>query len=364
MNPLVDKVSRVLRRKAAAIYGRAFFDVNATIAAMALRPFELHLELTNVCNADCVFCPYHYQQRPKQFMSDEVFSKAVNDFLEAGGGSVGLTPIVGEALVDPKFLARVKFLRSQPGIDRIFLTTNAILLDRVGIEQVLTSGITTLNVSTASFNADNYRKIYRSTAYERMKTNVTDLVRQNARLGSPVNISIGLRTDRSLATVMKDPDFLPILAYKPAVDFTWSFTSAGGRVTREVLPPAMTLRVAPAKTEPCASLFNGPIVLANGDVLACSCVAAMDAVPDLLIGNIRTDSLREIYLGRRLRDIRDQFRGEGGPMNATCRDCEMYRDLELYRTSEGRVRAELNKRRHAGERPARSDKAVGIFQGG
>jgi len=108
---------------------------------MESRPFELHLELTNLCNANCVFCPYQFQTREVQFMSDEVFYKAVQDYVSIGGGSVGLTPIVGDALIDPKFLDRARYLRSLPQVDRIWLTTNCILLDRFGIEPVLQSGI-------------------------------------------------------------------------------------------------------------------------------------------------------------------------------------------------------------------------------
>jgi MoaA/NifB/PqqE/SkfB family radical SAM enzyme len=322
------------------------------------------LELTNICNADCVFCPYQFQQRAKTFMPDEVFYKAVHDFVSIGGGSVGLTPIVGEALVDPKFLERVRYLRSQPAIDRIFLTTNGILLDRVGISNVLASGVSTINISTASFNRDNYRKIYRSSAYDRMKKNVTSLVKENARLGFPINLSIGLRTDRPLDEVLKDPDMQPILEHRPTIDFTWAYTSAGGRITRDILPAGMKLRKAPAKREPCASLFNGPIVLANGDVLACSCVAAMDAVPDLLIGNIAQQSLLDIYRSLRMRELRDQFRCGAPSMNHTCANCEMYRDLELYRTREGRARAALNQRRHVGEIVKRTETPKHIFQGG
>lgn len=364
MSLLTDKAVRVLARKVDALTGRIFFNLERTLESISLRPFELHLELTNICNADCVFCPYQFQQRPKEFMPDEVLHKAVDDFVSIRGGSVGLTPIVGEALVDPKFLERVRYLRSKSAIDRIFLTTNAILLDRVGISEVLTSGVSAINISTAGFNRDNYRKIYRSAAYDRMKNNVTALVKENARLGSPVNISIGLRTDRPLDEVLKDPDIQPILEHRPAIDFTWSYTSAGGRITRDLLPATMRLRKAPAKREPCVSLFNGPIVLANGDVLACSCVAAMDAVPDLLIGNIAKQSLCDIYTSRNMRELRGQFRCGTAAMNLTCANCEMYRDLEMYRTHEGRARAAVNRRRHAGETVKRRDRRRYIFQGG
>jgi hypothetical protein len=42
----------------------------------------------------------------------------------------------------------------------------------------------------------------------------------------------------------------------------------------------------------------------------------------------------------------------------------MYRDLELYRTREGRQRAELNRKRLAGHVVRRTDRPANIFAGG
>ena len=313
---------------------------------MAARPFELHLELTNLCNANCVFCPYQFQTRKVEFMSDEVFHKAVGDFVGIGGGSVGLTPIVGDALIDPKFLDRVRYLRALPQVDRIWLTTNCILLDRFDIDAVLQSGITALNVSTAGFDEAMYERVYRNASYRRMRRNVTQLVERNAALGSPVAIAIALRPDRTLDEVMKHPDFQPILAYKPALDFTWSFTSANGRITRDILPASMKLRVVHSRSEACASTYNGPIVLPDGTVMGCSCVAAMDAVKDLGIGNILQSSLLNLWTGTAMKGLRSSFK-QGG-LNQTCAGCDMYRDLEFYRTRDGRSRGDLNRARAEG----------------
>jgi radical SAM protein with 4Fe4S-binding SPASM domain len=360
--PWLTKVRRGALSRFEGLVGR-LGPWQDTVAAMTRRPFELHIELTNLCNADCIFCPYQFQQRPKQFMSDEVFTKTVDDFVAVKGGSVALTPIVGDALIDPQFLERVRYLRRLPEIDRIYLTTNAILLDRFGIDDVLTSGINSMVISTSGFDRDSYLRIYRNRSYERMRRNVQALVERNAALGNPVNICIGLRTDRRLSEVMRDPDFQPILAHQPEIDFTWSFTSAGGRITRAALPAGMQLRHAPPKTEPCASLMHGPIVLPDGDVLGCSCVAAMDARPDLLIGNVLEASLQEIWTGPRMMALRAQFE-PGGTLNPTCAGCEMYRDLRLYRTREGRTRAEINNLRAAGTLVKRTDRPQGPFAGG
>jgi len=360
---LLDKIVRVVRRKTGALVGGSLYSLDKTLEAMALRPFELHLELTNICNASCIFCPYQYQERATGFMSDEVFEKAINDYVQINGGSVGLTPIVGDALIDPRFLDRVRFIRSLPEIDRIFLTTNAILLDKHGISEVLASGLTSVMISTSGFDKESYKRIYRSPAYERMKDNVTHLVEENARLGSPVHISICLRSDRPLSEVMRDPDFQPILKHGPTIDFAWSYRSVGGRITREMLPEQMQLRKVPPKKEPCGSLYNGAMVLIDGTVVACACIAAMDAVPDLRIGNVLENDLLEIYSSDATRQLRDQFR-PGGSLNRTCVNCDAYQDCELYRTKEGRIRAELNRKRSAGMVCKRTDKATIPFAGG
>lgn len=357
----VDKVARVARRKASAFFGR-LYPLHKTLEPMAARPFELHLELTNLCNANCVFCPYQFQTRETQFMQDQVFEKAVRDYVGIGGGSVGLTPIVGDALIDPKFLERVRYLRSFPQIDRIWLTSNCILLDRFGVDAVLKSGITAMNVSTAGFNAEMYQRVYRNSSYQRMRRNVTELVERNTALGSPVTITIALRPDSPLEEVLRDPDFQPILAHHPQLDYTWSFTSAGGRITREILPSGMKLRVVSSRHEACVNTYNGPIVLPDGTVMGCSCVAAMDATRDLGIGNILQSSLAEIWAGAKMHALRSSFGSDR--LNATCAHCDMYRNLEFYRTGDGRRRSELNRARHSGRIVKAKVAAAAPFAGG
>jgi len=360
---MIQKVKKALIRKFESLAGSMLFDLQKTIESMALRPFELNLELTNICNADCIFCCYQFQTRPETVMPDHIFYKSLQDYIHIAGGSVGLTPLVGDALVDPKFLDRVRYIRSLPEIDRIFVTTNGILLDKFGITEILTSGLTSIDISTSGFNKETYKRIYRSSMYERMKANVTALVTENAKLGFPVNLSIGLRTDRPISQVLEEPDFQPILKHKPHLDFIYFFSTANGRITPELISPTMKLRTSRAKTESCANLYNGPIVSPNGDVLGCSCFDAMDAIPDLKIGNILEKSLLDIYAGQLMKQLRDQFKW-GGILNRTCANCDSYQGLDLYRSREGRTRAGLNRERHTGRSVKRNDKAKGISSGG
>lgn len=358
---VVRKAASFLSRRLDAALG-SLLPLAPTLEAMSLRPFELHLELTNLCNANCVFCPYQFQDRDVALMSSEVFEKAVADYVACGGGSVGLTPIVGDPLIDPEFVRRVRRLRSLREIDRIWVTTNGILLDQHGVEAILDCGLTSITISTSGFDEATYRRIYRSTAYRRMLGNVQQLLAANARRAQPLTITLALRTDRSLDTTLLDPDYASLAVFRPDLEFTWSFTSAGGRLKGSDLPRGMRLRKVSRRPETCVQLYNGPIVLPDGTVMACSCVAAMDAVADLGIGNVLSTPLATLWRGERLRQMRTSF---GGPdLNKTCAACDMYRDLSLYRSREGRRRAELNRLRAAGQVVKRSEKPRGAFSGG
>jgi len=49
----LSKVGRIAARKAQAFVGQAV-PIDTVIDAMVVRPYELHLELTNICNAKCM----------------------------------------------------------------------------------------------------------------------------------------------------------------------------------------------------------------------------------------------------------------------------------------------------------------------
>ncbi len=359
-NVFLEKATRVAKRKADALVGR-LRPLQPVLDAMAARPYELHYELTNLCNANCIFCPYQFQTRKIDYMPEDIFEKALADYRAEGGGSVFFTPVVGDALIDPKFLERVRRVREAPEVDRIHVTTNAILVDRYGADAIIRSGLTGITISTAGFDAAMYERVYRSKQYKRMRANVLALLKANQEAGDPVNIVIGLRADRPLKDVMADPDFQEILAYKPQLDFTWSFTTAGGRITREALPAQMRLRALTPKREPCVQTFNGPLVLPDGTVLGCNCVAAMDAEKDLAIGNVMETPLGELWRSDKMRAFRASFGTEH--LNETCKKCDMYRDLELYRTSEGRIRAEVSQERAKG-RVVKREHGRGAWIGG
>src|SRR5262249_54826461 len=126
-------------------------------------PETLHIETTNVCNANCIFCAYQYQDRfreGKGVMSDKIFSRGLREYFEMGGRSVNFVPLVGDSLVDPKIIQRVRQAKDFGFYVEMF--TNGILFNRMDLKTFLETGVNCVTLSTGPFDRENYELLYRT----------------------------------------------------------------------------------------------------------------------------------------------------------------------------------------------------------
>lgn len=298
---------------------------------------SLTIEITNICNANCIFCGYSFMKRKKQIMGEKIFRKAINDFVTTGGGDLHLTVVVGDPLLDLEFVERVSYARSFSCIKSISTITNCLDLHKIGAKNLLNSGLNEIGVSMTGFDAGMYRRIYRSKRYEQMKQNVLDLLRANNELGRPVKISIGLRIDKPMEEVLNYPDFKEISDLADSVDANYYYDSWSGRIRKEDLTGKMRLRPLYyyhfiKKKVPCSMLYSGLGVLVDGTVTVCPC-RDLDGDGDLVIGNINTSSLQDIYYSSRLEQIRNDWL-EGKHIPNICGDCSHYNPYTYMMLSE------------------------------
>src|SRR5262249_60938755 len=68
----------------------------------------------------------HYPPHPrrKQYMPLDLFSQAIRQYSEIGGGPVGLTPMVGEVLLDKMLLDRLRILDDSPAVTVVSAISN------------------------------------------------------------------------------------------------------------------------------------------------------------------------------------------------------------------------------------------------
>jgi MoaA/NifB/PqqE/SkfB family radical SAM enzyme len=294
-------------------------------------PRRLHIEGTNICNAKCVFCAYPQMQRAKQTMPMELFQKAVQQYVDMGGTSLALTPIVGDPFVDPFFFQRLEWLDENTPIDRIVFYTNAILMKPEAGERLLRyADKLDVNISWGGFCQETYRRIMGVDAFHQVSRHTEYLIRRKNETGSQLPINLALRcpdSDLQGSSYEKYRRWVEegAITWKQLLDYdSW----AGTIDPEELLAVGLRPKRMPHKRGPCELLFSNPVVLADGRVNACAC---RDAEAELVIGDVNDRPLADIYR-EGAKSLID--RHERGDFPDVCKRCTYY--VSIYDRRRGK----------------------------
>lgn len=292
------------------------------------RPLALSIETVNICNNDCVICPYSIQTRRKQGMDMAVFAKVVSDYAALGGGPVTLTPMVGEVLLDKQLLDRLKLLRATPSITRLSAITNATMAYLYTDEELaeLATYFDRLTVSVYGLDAEEFALMTRKDQYERFMESLVRLI----RIFGPGKIGLGARhlrardaaeIDAWLAGLAEragvEPGQLSLPGVKTYANWTVFDTSKPLPLDAEWMAPQVN-------TQQCALPLISLQVLSSGKVSFCGC-ADFDGKTALMLGDIREASLAELLDTDKVRALWD-WAGRGVP--DPCKGCSFHMPLD------------------------------------
>lgn len=287
----------------------------------------LFFGVTNICNARCLFCAYKDSKGPRGVMGFSTFRKAADDYAAMGGRAISFTPTVGEPLLDPGLLRKVRYAVSLPGIENVLFYTNGILLaNKESYRKLVDSGIHEIRISMAETMKDSYTKVYGVDAYDMLMAGLQKLLSYNKERGEPVLISLNFRSSSSPDDVIRSPDFkrviAPYLSGRVMYDFINDYDNWGGTIRQQDLLGVMRLRRIPRlKRVPCVKTFD-LMVLYNGAVRLCACRIKGSEFDELIVGDLTKQGLRDIFYGPKAASLRERFvRGNLPPV---CRDCSLY----------------------------------------
>jgi len=321
------KTMSYLQRKLEKMF-QPFVNLDDILAKISEKPASLNFQVTNICNANCIFCAYQYQERPKVTLPMDLFKKAMDEFDSFGGGGIGFTPLVGEPLIDPGFLEKISYARSKKNTRRIGFFTNGILINKVGSRAIIRSGVDEITVSIPGFDAQTYLRIFRADSWNDVYEGMLNLLKENELCHNKVDIRIGLRSDLALHQLLGIPAYQKLRRFRFRLEYNMCYDSWSTRIKQGDLKGIMRLRKPPKKREPCLLLYSGPTILSNGDMTLCGC-RDLNAGAELVFGNIRDKTILDMWQDRRVENIRKGFYSSRYPK--ICRDCSFYSDLSLLR---------------------------------
>jgi len=288
-------------------------------------PFTIYLELTNICNFKCSFCPMHFKDYSEiaggSFtLGDAEIEKIFTDIKQLGRLKTLNLYMMGEPFVNRKLTDYIALAKRMDIAERIIVTTNGTLLPPPTAEKIVDSGLDYIRFS-----------IYGTTQEELAATT-----------GTKISLEWIFGNIKTLKSIRDARGSQKPHIYVKTIDtgdaarnarFQSLFTGIGDET---VIEPAMNwnddveevnlsgLSTAVLDTphfshkkEVCPFPFYTLVINADMQVTVC----CTDWRKETVIGNLRTESLSDIWHGPPLRAFRlahlERRRGE----LAGCTNC-------------------------------------------
>ncbi|RKX37589.1 MAG: hypothetical protein DRP64_16945, partial [Verrucomicrobia bacterium] len=229
-----DSVDHIIAAKGRAV---ASFVAFGRGEAMPAHPLEVHLELTDACNQQCVMCPSFSafggaRRTEPGFLDFDAARQAINEL--AGPALMVNVSGFGEPTLHPRFFEILDLLAGQRVMTEFF--TNGKNLDDAMLEKFVEKKVHRIMVSISGSTAEQYESVYlggrfeslldtlkrihqckqrRQSSYPKVVINSLSFRHHVASLDSFVELMAGCGVDRiNLTPLVEHPaDLVPLAGH-------------------------------------------------------------------------------------------------------------------------------------------------------
>jgi radical SAM protein with 4Fe4S-binding SPASM domain len=244
-----------------------------------LRPQSINIENTNICPAECEFCVHSKMQRKKGIMEMELFYKIVDDLVAWGIDSLSINGF-GESLCDPEFFEKVSYSKAK-GIKCVSTNINSAYVTEEASRKLCASGLDLIYVSC---NIEG-------------EANAKRLSSMNSGKSRPQIFLSGIINE-----------FEP-KKYKGAdgVSISYAHNWTGDA----------PINMPACRRDPCKLIWQSMYITWDGKVRLC-CV---DYDAKCIIGDTKENSLKEIWVGERIRRYKELHKQSNFSAIPICKNC-------------------------------------------
>ncbi|NOZ64857.1 MAG: radical SAM protein [Caldiserica bacterium] len=289
-------------------------------------PTHIMMQTTSRCNSSCSFCPYSEVSKklPQGDMEEEIFWKIIEEAATQPGIKRVMPYLMNEPLCDPQIVEKVCRIKEKVPQASVHILTNGINLTREIGESIIDSPLDWIGISIHAIREDTYQRFTGRRDFQDILVKITLFVEKalEKRGGDFVMINIthapGYLTEKEKEEAL---DYWKNLGVK-RIKYCPSPISRGGNV--KWLPLVKYKGI-----KGCDSIWRNEMIhiLFNGDVVLC----CMDWQREVIMGNVRENSIEEIWNSPYYLEIEDYIRGNiSPPEDFICLRCEEARgELEF-----------------------------------
>lgn len=276
-------------------------------------PRKVQIETTTACNADCVMCPHSSIKRPKGHMDYQLFRKIIDECAAHGTRVEEVYPFLnGELFLTPRWEEYLAYAREKLPAARLAVFTNGSLLNGENAQKLLAIGPDAVNISFDGTSKQVYESVRRNLRFEEVEENIRGFVsrRDSGGYARPLLsvsvIEMAATADGIQGFKAKWEGIADRVSVEPYN--TW----AGAVADRGVAGKKARTRV------PCPRLWYNLTVLNSGKAALC----CLDYDGQVELGDLNTESVSEVWNGKRLLEIRRLHEAGDYEASGMCRDCD------------------------------------------
>lgn len=268
---------------------------------------KAYFEITNVCNANCSFCPKN--SRPPHFVTDSEFDR-VTDQLK-GRVEYLYFHLMGEPLLHPRIIDFSKNANNK-GF-KVMITTNGILSEEIGIPLVNSGSISKVSISLHSYESNSFG-IKLNDYIEKCIKLADACVEHNTVCAFRLwNVGYNDSLNHLIISILKD-----------YYNSEWSEIRSGYKIKDYVFLewgdhfdwPNSGGDIVATKNLFCYGLRNQIGILSNGTVVPC----CLDSDGNIQLGNLYYQNIDEILSSDKAKIIYDGFSNHI-PIDDLCKRC-------------------------------------------
>lgn len=275
-------------------------------------PKVVYIETTNLCNAECVMCPHTRLSRNQGVMSESVFKKIIADCeaMNLNGTQLFLHK-EGEPLLDLNIAQRIRYTKIKLGNGNVVgINTNAMLLTKEKSEEIIESGLDTIYISLDGICKESYEKIRVNLNYDIVVQNIRKFFEVKSKKKSSIKVIMQMLITDDIRNNAKE--FKRVWGEFPCEFYIKRMHSYldGGH-------SSLTCNLLDAQVKVCNDPFEILVVYKDGNIGLC----CWDYNNEYCIGNVKTDSLFNIYNNKKATVMRKSQKDFLGKEIVPCNRC-------------------------------------------
>ena len=286
-------------------------------------PFIINVDPSDTCNFQCKFCPTGDRELIKKtpgrnhgIMNFELYKKIIDDICEFEKPIKVLRLYKdGEPLLNPRLADMIRYAKEKRCAERIDTTTNASLLNPQKNIKIIEAGLDRINISIEGVNSNQYWEISKSRIdFEKLVENIRHLYENKNQCEIIVKINGDVVSDEDKNRFYEIFGDIADGVYIEHIMSCWpEFELRGVEVNKEFGIYGQKIK----EVQVCPYIFYSFSINSDGSVSICF----LDWSRKLVIGNVKNESVKDIWIGQRLKEYQIMFLMKKRKSHLVCRNC-------------------------------------------